>query len=93
MTRDEVKSIVIETIAELKRSGMLKDNSYEEISKKLKDGKKVDLTRIKDDPYFDIIQLYFRDGCTNEKIAELLGVDVSTVTRNKKRLCLMLQNE
>jgi DNA-binding NarL/FixJ family response regulator len=45
------------------------------------------------DPYFRIIQLYFEEGKTIEQIAEVLGVDVSTVMRNKKRLCLIIYNE
>lgn len=42
------------------------------------------------DPYFRIIPLYYEQGRTNESIAEELGVDTSTVVRNKRRLCLLI---
>ena len=45
------------------------------------------------DPYFSVIPLYFEEGRTLEAIAEALGVDVSTIVRNKKRLCLAIYNE
>lgn len=40
--------------------------------------------------YFDIIPLYYQQGYTNEDIAEYYGVDVSTIVRNKKKLCLRI---
>lgn len=43
---------------------------------------------ISDDVYFKIIPLHFKDGKTIEELAEILDCDVSTVSRNKKRLCL-----
>lgn len=45
------------------------------------------------DPYFRIIPMYYEDKKTIEQIAEALGVDVSTVVRNKKRLCLAIYDE
>ena len=45
------------------------------------------------DPYYKIIELYFWRGLTIDKIAAELGVDTSTVVRNKKRLCLLVYNE
>lgn len=42
------------------------------------------------DEYAIIIPLYFRDHLTIEKIAEELDREPSTITRNKKRLCLKI---
>mgnify|MGYP003465036329 CR=1 FL=1 len=53
---------------------------------------KTALEVFRNDMYIDIINLYYRDGETIERIAEELDVDISTVTRNKKRLCLSLYN-
>lgn len=44
------------------------------------------LNQLSDDPYIDIIFLQYRDAKTLEWIAEYMGVDVSTIKRNKKRL-------
>lgn len=44
------------------------------------------LNQLSDDQYIDIIFLQYRDCKTLEWIAEYMGVDVSTVKRNKKRL-------
>lgn len=44
------------------------------------------LHQLSDDPYIDIIYLYYRDGKTLEWIAEYMDRDVSTIKRNKKRL-------
>lgn len=43
---------------------------------------------IKNDKYFIILPMFFRNRYTVEEIADRLGVDMTTVTRNKKRLCL-----
>lgn len=44
------------------------------------------LMKISKDPYFEIIRMKYFDEMTREDIACDLGVDVSTVTRNKNRL-------
>lgn len=44
------------------------------------------------DEYFEVIPLYFRDHWTIEKIAEELDREPSTITRNKKRLCLKIHS-
>ena len=87
-------------IKEFKKQGILRDVSevaYSEVSKELyryydnveaqMDIKKA-LEDLRHDPYIDIIRLYYSEKITIENIAEVLGVDVSTVVRNKKRLCL-----
>ena len=40
------------------------------------------------DPYSRIIPLYYKDRQTLDSIASGMGVDVSTIVRNKKRLCM-----
>ena len=97
MDKAEVQSIILMTIQELKRQGMLKDR-YNLILKDTepavkeyflnKENKKIGLflRDFSDDPYIDIMYLYYRDGITLEKIAAMLDKDVSTIKRNKKRL-------
>ena len=103
MENELIQKIVKATIAELKKSGMLKssdDIAYREISDVLRSFYHGDrqpkvrqaLQTIEDDPYFEIIPLYFQQHQTIEKIAEILDVEVSTVTRNKKRLCLLVHD-
>lgn len=99
-----VKATVRETIRELKRGGLLKSESdiaYTEATAILKsyyvDGETDTavasaLHELSDDPYYNIIPLYFRYGYTIERIAEYFDVEISTVSRNKKRLCLELYN-
>lgn len=43
---------------------------------------------ISDDKYFEIIPRYYKDGQKIDAIAESMGIDISTVVRNKKRLCM-----
>ena len=104
MDKQEVKEIVEMTVKALKRENMLKrsgDVIYCDMSDRLtrfyrnggNDPKiKTALEVFRNDMYIDIIYLYYRDGETIERIAEELDVDISTVTRNKKRLCLSLYN-
>ena len=109
MPDEEIKRIIdlaVKTsIAEYKKSGLLKDSdnvAYSDASAILtsyyeSDKKDAALTYAiqgqRFDPYFKIITMYFSDKKTIEAIAEELGVDVSTVVRNKKRLCLAIYNE
>jgi hypothetical protein len=46
------------------------------------------LDQIKDDRFYIIIPAYYRDGYTLEELAVKLHCDISTITRNKKRLCV-----
>ena len=106
MTDEEVlkyiNATVERTVAALKRSGMIKnadDMKYADISYMLVDyyqnGQAVPkvekaLNAVKGDAYFEIIPLYFGDGLKMDEIAKQMNVDVSTIVRNKKRLCLQI---
>lgn len=41
---------------------------------------------IKNDPYYDVIVMYYIEGRTREDIADLLNTSVTTISRNKSRL-------
>ena len=100
-----IELTVEKTIAEFKKSGLLKDSenvAYSDASAILSSYYKMDkkeasityaIQGIRFDPYARIIPMYYEQGKTLETIAEELGVDVSTVVRNKKRLCLAIYNE
>lgn len=104
MEREEIKLIVKETIEELKRSGILRsynELAYAEVTSVLTayyEGGESDtavteaIKGIEGDTYYKIIPLYFSYGYTIERIAEVFGVEISTITRNKKRLCLAIYN-
>lgn len=100
-----VELTVKKSIVEFKKSGLLKDTenvAYSDASAILSNYYKTDkkeasityaIQGIRFDPYVRIIPMYYKEGKTLEIIAEELGVDVSTVVRNKKRLCLAIYNE
>ena len=100
-----IEEIVIKTVDTLRRQGLLKDVEnvkYSDASEILrgyyKGGEKDNsityaIQAYRFDPYFAIIPLYFREKKTLEAIAEKLGVDVSTIVRNKRRLCLSIYEE
>lgn len=102
--KELIKEIVQQTIAELKKSGMLRETTelaYSEISSLLKeyyeDGErdsviKQALLNLENDTYYKVIPLYFSYGYTIESIAEVFDVEISTIVRNKKRLCLEVYN-
>ena len=109
MSEEEIKRLieltVSKSIEEYKRSGLLRESenvAYTDISAILTNYFK---TEKKDtsiayaiqgqrfDPYFKIITMYFEENKTIEAIAEELNVDISTIVRNKKRLCLAIYNE
>lgn len=94
------------SIHEYKKSGILKhsDNAaYNDINQILAGyystpGEKdaavtYALQGVRFDPYYRIIPLYYEAGKKVEEIAAELRVDVSTVVRNKKRICLEIYNE
>lgn len=95
-----IRDIVRETILELSRNGLVKsfnDIAYAEITSILKtyyesgagdEAITAALQAVSGDQYFKIIRLYFGCEYTIEAIAEKLEVDISTIVRNKKRLCM-----
>ena len=102
LDESEVKRIVQLTVREMKREDLLRDAedvAYREISDRLKSyyeegaedpALSEALKDLQSDKYFDTVFLFYAEGFKVEAIAELLEVDVRTVTRNKKRLCLAL---
>lgn len=100
MNVDEVKSVVKETINEMLKESMVKYSDkivYDEINKRLNDyfknnsedqNLKVAVDKVRNDKYYPIIELYYRDYMNIEYISEHLGIDTSTVVRHKKRLCM-----
>ena len=100
MTNDEIRQVVNVCLQELEQRRIIKDMRavvYEEMNRRLfkyyKDGAtdpelNAALSRLGNDMYFDIIPLYFSNRNTIEQIAEIMAVDVSTIVRNKKRLCI-----
>lgn len=109
MTDERVKELIdlaVKTsIEEYKKSGLLKESenvvysdASEIIASYYQSGKgEASITYAiqgqRFDPYFRIIPMYFQEKKTIEKISEELGVDISTVVRNKKRLCLAIYND
>lgn len=91
---------VKKSIDAYKKSGLLKDSSstaYAEVSVILtryyEDGMKDAAVRsaidcLVDDLYFSVIPMYYQERMTIEGIADQFGVDISTIVRNKKRLCM-----
>lgn len=109
MPDDQVKKLIEMTvqasISQLKKSGLLKDTenvAYSDASHMIASfydsGEKDQnlayaIAGLRFDPYYKIIPLYFKEKKTVEAIAEELEVDITTVFRNKKRLCLSIYNE
>lgn len=109
MTDDKVKELidltVKKSIEEYKKSGLLKESDnvcYSDASEIIASYYKSERNEAsityaiqgqRFDPYFRIIPMYFQENKTIEKISEELGVDISTVVRNKKRLCLAIYND
>lgn len=100
--REIIKSTVIETVLELRKNGLLKrsdDVAYAEISERLYeyyqkpeyDEQMAEaLEKIKGDYYFDILPQYYKSKITIDWIADAYHCEVSTISRNKKRLCMRL---
>lgn len=106
---EDIKIIIRETVSEcvkeLTRQHMIQDNdsaAYNDISNLLinyyKNGEKDNaltyaIQAQRFDPYYRIIPMYFKDDMTLDVIARALEVDLSTIVRNKKRLCLQIYND
>lgn len=104
MKSEEIKKIVSEVLDELIKRDMLRPSdkiAYSNVSDRLYEfyesgAKDYDvqtaLKKIEADPYFMLIPLYFSELKTIDQLAEIFGVEVSTITRNKKRLCLAIHS-
>lgn len=105
MTKDEIRQVVNECLNELEKRRIIKDMRavvYDEMNRRLfsyyeNGGKDPEITdainSLDGDLYLGILPYYFRDRYTIEQIADLMQVDVSTIVRNKKRLCISLYIE
>lgn len=102
MTEQEIKKLMRDFVVELKRGHMLRNESdaiYNDVSNKLykyyREGErdkaiKNALDDMHGDIYINIIPLFYKNHYTIEKIAEMMDVDISTVSRNKKRICVSI---
>ena len=75
MTFDESVEIAVTNI----------EKSFEDVNKAIR---MVDsaLDKIKHEPYYNIISLFYFNGCTLEDIGVQFGCDHSTISRNKNKL-------
>lgn len=102
--KKEVSELFDLFIDRMKQKHMLKnmsDSIYHETAQRLfnyysSDRKERDkqvekaLAEIREDFYFSIIPLFYKNKFTIESIADIMKCDTSTVVRNKKRLCKKL---
>lgn len=100
--REIVEDTVRETVREMKKSGLLKradDVAYSEISARLYDFFKeperdpemaAALETISGDYYAQSLRDYYEDHLSLDIIAVAYHCDLTTIKRNKKRLCLQL---
>ena len=97
--KKEVREIFEVLIGELKKNHLLKnisDSIYQDMSQRLygfyKYGEtdpqmKKALSDFQEDIYFNIIPLFYKNKYTIDNIAAIMNCDISTIVRNKKRLC------
>lgn len=101
MTETEIKKIVNVTVNQLLKDNMLKYSDsviYDKMSESLREYYvkgdnellKLALDVVSTDPYYELLEMYYRDNITLEQIADVKYLDISTVVRNKKRLCIKL---
>lgn len=104
MTEEQINKIIEKTaravVKELRYQGMVKDAedaNYKDASEMLREyyksgeeDKQVNyaLLSLRFDPYYRIIEKYFKHGEKIETIAADFGVDSSTIVRKKRELCL-----
>lgn len=94
-----INETVNATVQSLIRENMIKDSVYIDILRRTEGRLKAYYNRnqnrekvreilaeLKDDEYIGIISMLYKDRMSIESIAEELGVNVSTVKRNKRRL-------
>lgn len=102
MRVEEIREVVKITLEELLNANALSDpfpRIKQIVEHKLrlffntnKDGTNIGyvLNQLSDDEYIDIIFLYYRDNKTLDFIAEYFDRDITTISRNKKRLILSI---
>ena len=98
--RREIKEYIDEAVQKAVNAIRKDDAKYAHVSDRLfryyKEGMMdaevtMALIEVSSSAYFDIIPLYFRDKLTIEAIAEEMGINTSTVVRNKKKICLRME--
>lgn len=67
-------------------SEWIKDDNASEQTKKFCELVSASLDKLKDDPYYEIIELKYFEGQTHEKIAEYFDVDVSLISKRRTKL-------
>lgn len=99
LTEEMVKEY---TLKYLRKEGMLKDFdklACDRMDKRLEIYYRQDIEdnelriafkEIESDPYFPIIEMYYRDYLSLGTITDIMRVNRSTITRNKRRLLLKL---
>lgn len=103
MTDADIKRVVNATIDSMLKKNMIRYNDNMILSaagniltRYYDDGDDLDikntLDKLKNYTYYDVLEMYYRDHLTLEKIAEKYNVDVSTIRRNKKKLCIRFYN-
>ena len=100
MTNNDIKSVVKETLDQLLSGNMLKYNDMiildqmGEILKAHYNKPDPEITQalesIKNDYYYGVLEGYYREGLTLERLSEKYNADISTIMRNKKRLCIQI---
>ena len=105
MNREEIREVVRITIDELMSANAVNDPYpiiKRDVEKKLRDyfnsnkngtGIGYVLNQLSDDDYIDLIYLQYRDNKTLEFVAEYYDRDVTTISRNKKRLILEIYKQ
>lgn len=98
----ELSEVVRETVKELRKNGLLKrsdDVAYSEVSSRLYEYYRnperdpevgAALEMISGDFYAGSIADYYREHLSLDVIAETYHCDLTTIKRNKKRLCLKI---
>ncbi len=104
MNESEIKAVVKATISEMRAKGLLKDDiqqAYQVVAQRIKkyfcgasDPQLAEvLDSMRNDMYYEVLTLYYRDGLKIESVADAIKSDASTVSRHKKRLCLEIYSE